>query len=101
MALELEAEVGIGGPGFMVTFNRTTSLPTTSSDFQRSLRYPVFAENVTTIPQVHQHYPPTIPELAFTLLLALLLAIQEPANELSDCLTSPCLLPRSSSLTTG
>jgi len=45
--------------------------------------------------------PPSRNYPSSTLLLALLLAIQEPANELSDCLTSPCLLPRSSSLTTG
>jgi len=60
----LEAQVGIGEPDFVTTASRTTSSPTTSSASLRSMCHPVFAKSVITIPEVHQHYPPTIPELS-------------------------------------
>jgi hypothetical protein len=60
----LEAEVGIGEPDFATVASRTTSSPTTSSVSLRSMRHPAFAKNVITILEVHQHYPPTIPELS-------------------------------------
>ena len=79
--MELEAEVGIGETDLAISVTRTTSSPTTSSAFQRSLRYPVFASSVITIRQyastilpLSRNYP------ASTLLLALLLAVERPSR---------------------